>query len=87
MPDQIYEVLQKGTKFTFIPITEPTERELIDAGYIKVNPETKQRVISEYPSGEQWAKHLKLSTSYDLPEVSLSNGGLKHQDTNLQTLF
>ena len=87
LPDQIYEVLQEGKKFTFIPITEPTERELIDAGYIKVNPVTNQRIISEYPSAEQWAKHLKLSTSYDLPEVSSSNRDLKHQDTNLQTLF
>ena len=87
LPDQIYEVLQEGKKFTFIPITEPTERELIEAGYIKVNTETKQRVISEYPSAEQWAKHLKLSTSYDLPEAGSSNGDLKHQDTNLQALF
>ena len=52
LPDQIYEVLQGGTKFTFIPITEPTENELIDAGYIKNNPVTNQRIISEYPSAE-----------------------------------
>lgn len=87
LPDQIYEVLQQGTKFTFIPVVEPTERELIDTGYIKINPQTNQRITSEYPSAEQWAKHLKLSTSYDLPEVSFNNLELKHQDTNLQTLF
>ena len=87
LPDQIYEVLQQGTKFTFIPVAEPTERELIDTGYIKINPQTNQLITSEYPSAEQWAKHLKLSTSYDLPEVSFNNLELKHQDTNLQTLF
>ena len=87
LPDQIYEVLQQGTKFTFIPIAEPTERELIDTGHIKINPQTNQRVTSEHPSAEQWAKHLKLTTSYDLPEVSLNNLHLRHQDTNLQTLF
>lgn len=87
LPDQIYEVLQKGAKFTFIPVAEPTERELINTGYIKINPQTNQRITSEYPSAEQWAKHLKLSTSYDLPEVSFNKLELKHQDTNLQTLF
>ena len=87
LPDQIYEVLQEGGKFTFTAIPEPTERELIDSGYIKNNSGTTQRATFEYPSAEQWAKHLGLATSYDLPEKNPNSHELKHQDTNLQTLF
>lgn len=87
LPDQIYTVLQDGAKFTLIPVPEPTENELINAGYIKIDPKTNKTVTSEYPTAEQWAKHLEFSTSYDLPESSNSSAELKHKDTNLQTLF
>lgn len=87
LPDQIYDVLSSGAKFTLIPVPEPTEQELIDAEYIKVDPRSKKRTVSEYPSAEQWAKHLGLATSYDLPEASSAGNHSRHQDTNLQTLL
>ncbi len=88
LPDQIYEVLTLGKVFTFIPVPEPTERELIEAGYIEVDPVSKQKTSIEYPTAEQWAKYLGLDTRYDLPEAEITDDRIeKHQDTNLQTLL
>lgn len=36
LPDQIYTVLESGAKFTLIPVTEPTEQELINAYWKRV---------------------------------------------------
>jgi len=88
LPDQIYEVLDAGKTFTFIPVPEPTEKELIEASYIEINPETKERTEKEYPTAEQWAKYKGFDTRYDLPPASKSDdGNKKHHDTNLQTLL
>jgi superfamily I DNA and/or RNA helicase/very-short-patch-repair endonuclease len=87
LPNQIYDELLNGKKFTFIPVPEPTELELIKAGFIRNDPVTNNRISSEYPSAEQWAKHLGLVTSFDLETTNLENPEAKHQDTNLQTLL
>jgi very-short-patch-repair endonuclease len=87
LPDQIYSVLESGAKFTFIPVNEPTEQELIDAGYIKSDIKTGQRTVSDYPTAEQWAKYIGLNILHDLPEIATASRQAKHQDTNLQTLF
>lgn len=86
LPDQIYEVLQDKKSFTFMPVAEPTEKDLIKAGFIKVDIEKKQKVIIEYPSAEKWAKIIGIATAYDLPEKPTSDDA-RHSDTNLQTLF
>lgn len=86
LPDQIYQVLQENKKFTFIPTPEPTEKGLIDAEFIKIDVEKKQKVVVEYPSAEKWAKHIDIATAYDLPESPTSNDD-RHTDTNLQTLL
>ena len=85
LPNQIYDVLSNEGSFTFIPVPEPTEDELIQAGLLKYEGEEKERKIQEYPTAEQWAKHLGFITSYELPDVY--DEETKHQDTNLQTLF
>ncbi|MGY1488254.1 DUF4011 domain-containing anti-phage protein Hhe [Methylobacillus pratensis] len=85
LPDQIYEVLQDSKKLTFIPVPEPTEAELIKAGFIKIEAKTQQKIVN-YPSAEQWARHKGINTSYDLPEVLNSDDG-RHQDANIQTLL
>lgn len=88
LPDQITEYLQSGKGFTFIPVPEPTEPELIHAGYIEIDPETGQKKINEYPTAEQWAKYQGLITGYDLPESdSLDTEEAKHQDNKLQTML
>jgi very-short-patch-repair endonuclease len=88
LPDQLVEQLQKGTALTFIPVPEPTERELIEAGYIKVDAETKEAVVNGHPTAEQWAKYIGFETTYDLPEISVAAQGLDyHQDNDMQTLM
>ena len=66
LPNQIYDELLNGRKFTFIPVPEPTELELIKTGFIRNDPVTNNRISFEYPSVEQWAKYLGLVTSFDL---------------------
>jgi superfamily I DNA and/or RNA helicase/very-short-patch-repair endonuclease len=85
LPNQIYDVLSNEGSFTFIPVPEPTEDELIQAGLLKYEGEKKERKIQEYPTAEQWAKHLGFITSFELPDAY--DEETKHQDTNLQTLF
>ncbi len=88
LPDQIYEVLESDRKFTFIPVPEPTEDELIEAGFITVNPVSKEYVHSEFPTAVQWAKVIGLDINYELPQAETSlEGEQRHQDTNLQTLL
>jgi len=88
LPDQVAQLLQKGKSLTFIPVPEPTERELINAGYIVVDAQTGQKRAMDYPTAEQWARHIGLVTNYDLPSKLVSdNAEGKHQDTNLQTVF
>jgi len=88
LPDQIYDVLESGKKFTFIPVPEPTENELIEAGFITLDPITKEYVHSEFPTALQWAKVIGLDTNYELPQAEISlEGEQRHQDTNLQTLL
>jgi len=86
LPNQIYQHLLDGKKFTFIPVPEPTEKELINAGYIKFDERTSKKISSDYPTAEQWAKKLGLTTSYELPQEQSTSDG-RHQDSNLQTLF
>jgi len=88
LPDQIFEVLSEGKSFTFIPVSEPTEEELIREGFIEVDPVTHEKKVSDYPTAEQWAKCRGFETSYDLPNKDYENNGeSKHCDTNLQTLM
>lgn len=89
LPDQIFEVLNSGKEFSFIPVPEPTEKELIDAGYIEVNAKTKEKgLIKDHPTAEQWAKKIGLDIRYELPSSeTVSKGEARHQDTKLQTLL
>lgn len=88
LPDQIADVLRADKSLTFIPVPEPTEKELIAAGYIEIDSQTKQKNAKEYPNAEQWAKHLGFATAYDLPHSHVATQGqARHQDHNLQTLL
>lgn len=86
LPDQIYTELQFGKTFTFIPVPEPTERQLIEQGYLRWN--TSGELVEEkpFPNAERWASFLGFNTSYELPEVSDNFVG-KHQDLDIQTLM
>lgn len=49
LPDQIVEVLSEDKSFTFIPVPEPTEAELIREGFIKIDPVTRAKKYLEHP--------------------------------------
>ena len=86
LPNQIYQHLQDGKEFTFIPIAEPSTKELIDAKYLEIIEETGQtKPLLKYPSAAEWAKLLGLPISYDLPDDL--DQAPEYTDANLQTLF
>ena len=87
LPDQLFEILSEGRKLAFDAVPEPTLPELEQHGFVRVDPETKQKVVVN-PSAEAWAKVLGIDTSYDLPEGG-AESSLKasHSDTNIQTLL
>lgn len=87
LPDQIVSVLQEGKALTFVPVPEPRESELIEAGYSTIDEESGNTIIPEYPTAEEWAKHLGFATSYDLPENNPNETHDKHSDNNIQTLL
>lgn len=88
LPDSMVAALRSDKNLTFIPVPEPTEKELIEAGYIDVDPQTQQKKTKEYPTAEQWAKHLGLATAYDLPDSqTVEEGQTGHQSNDLQTLL
>ncbi|WP_417430964.1 DUF4011 domain-containing anti-phage protein Hhe [Kiloniella sp.] len=88
LPDQIISVLQSGKALTFIPVPEPTENQLIEAGYITIDPITQLKTSTSYPTAEKWAKNLGYDTSFDLPDKeAASEGEDKHNDTFIQSLL
>ena len=40
LPNQIFEFLSEKQAFTFIPVPEPSEKELLEQGFIIINPVT-----------------------------------------------
>lgn len=69
----VYKTLQSGKTLTFIPVPEPTNKQLIDAGYIVEDPKTKQFVRKSQPTAMQWGKRLNIPTSYDLDDAIASS--------------
>ena len=69
LPDQLVETLMAETEMRFLPVPEPTREELIAAGYIEIDPETgDERSLKKDPGAEEWARHLGLSTEYEVPQ-------------------
>lgn len=88
LPDLIFSDLQNDETFCFIPVPNPTERELIAAGFIVKDPVTKKIIKQEYPSAMHWAKHLGLSVSFELPDKATGEAGhSRHSDNDLQTIL
>ncbi|MFQ5597648.1 MAG: DUF4011 domain-containing protein [Nitrospiria bacterium] len=88
LPDQLVETLLAETEMRFLPVPEPSRDELVQAGYIKIDDETGLEIrLRKDPSAEEWAKHLGLSTDYEMPNPSENVDDHKHRDTAIQTLF
>lgn len=68
LPNQSVEKLLCDKAMKFEPVPDPTEQELIEAGYLEVDEKTG--LVSQVlpnPSAQQWASHLDFSTSYEVP--------------------
>jgi hypothetical protein len=88
LPNQLVETLLADTEMRFKAISEPSEEELIAAGYLEFGEETQQLVrLRNDPSAEEWAKHLGFATSYEVPESFVDDGSGKHSDNAIQTLL
>jgi very-short-patch-repair endonuclease len=88
MPDQLVDTLLADKEMRFAAVSEPTENELIKAGYIDVDDTTGQlQLLKKDPTAEEWAKQLGLSTSYEVPEPTEGNTEDKHFDNAIQTLL
>jgi len=88
LPDQLAETLLSEKEMRFLPVPEPNRDELIDAGYIKIDEETGQEVrVLKDPSAKEWAKHIGLSTKYEVPSPEVEKVDERHSDNAIQTLL
>lgn len=88
LPNQLAETLLAETEMRFDAIPEPTEEELIAAGYLEFDEESQQLVrLRNDPSAEEWAKQLGFTTSYEVPVSPDDDGSGRHSDNAIQTLF
>lgn len=88
LPNQLVETLLAETEMRFEAIPEPTEEELIAAGYLEFDEDSQQVVrLRNDPSAEEWARQLGFATSYEVPESSSGDGSGKHTDNAIQTLL
>jgi len=88
LPNQLVETLLTDTEMRFQAVPEPTEEELIEAGYLTFD-EGKQELVrlKSDPSAEEWARHLGFATNYEVPEGPTEEATGKHADTAIQTLL
>ena len=87
-PKQLVETLLTENEMRFRPVPEPTRKELIAAGYIEIDEITGQEVrLLKEPTAEEWADHLGLDTSYEVPEPHTETTDNRHADTAIQTLL
>jgi hypothetical protein len=89
LPDQLYELLLTEQELRFLPVPEPTQEQLLEAGYIEMDQKTGQEVQSKKPpSAEEWARWLGIQTSYELPEpCGSSETPQKHRDKAIRVPF
>ena len=88
LPNQLVETLLADKEMRFKAVLEPTEDELIEAGYLQFDEEEQQLVkLKPYPTAKEWAGHLGLETAYEVPVHSSEDDADKHKDTAIQTLL
>jgi len=88
LPDVLAKRLLDGEALRLIPVPEPTREQLVEAGYISIDPRTGEETqLRPYPDAAQWAKHNGLNTDYELPPGTLGSQKHKHFDDKIQTLF
>jgi len=87
LPDQLFESLTGEQTMRFAPVPEPTERQLIEHGYLKYDEQTGSvSELKKPPTAEVWAQILGMEISYELPSGSEEPCD-KHADDAIQTLY
>ncbi|PZE12196.1 hypothetical protein DMX10_17240 [Pseudomonas sp. 57B-090624] len=87
LPDHLFETLTADQVMRFAPVPEPTERQLIEQGYLKYDEQTGSVIeLKKLPTAEVWAQILGMQTSYELPAKSDAPSD-KHADDAIQTLY
>ena len=90
LPDQLKALLMDDERdMSFLPVPEPTLNELIDAGYMAVDHDTKQEIrLRPDPTAREWAQHIGLRADYEVPVLDVrSSTEDKHSDAAIQTLM
>lgn len=88
LPNQLAESLLADKEIRFEAIPEPTEKELIDVGYLEFNEEKKEITrLKNPPLAEEWAKHLGFMTTYEVPKILSQEDASKNSVTTIQTLL
>jgi very-short-patch-repair endonuclease len=88
LPNRLAEKILAETEMRFLPVVEPTREELIETGYIEIDAETGHEVrLMKGPTAEEWAKHLGMSTNYEVPEPSSVEPADNHTSNTIQTLL
>ena len=88
LPDQLAETLLDDAEMIFAAVPEPTEEELLEAGYLghdEVTGELKR--LRPDPDASEWARHLGIETSYEMPLPATEDVPDKHADRVIQTLL
>lgn len=87
-PNQLLETLLTETELRFEAIPEPSEAELIAAGYLDFDHATRQtQRLHPPPTAEEWAKYLGRTTSYDMSLPVAVNTAPAPNNKILQTLL
>jgi very-short-patch-repair endonuclease len=87
LPDHLFETLMADQTMRFAPVPEPTERQLIEHGYLKYDEQTGSvSELKKSPTAETWAQTLGMHISYELPTESGVPSD-KHADDAIQTLY
>ena len=87
LPDHLFETLTDEQAMRFAPVPDPTEKQLIEHGYLRHDEQTGSVVeLKKPPTAETWAALLGMDISYELP-VAGEAPGRKHTDGAIQTLY
>lgn len=88
LPDQLAEILLSNKSLTMDYVPDPTQRELLEHGYIEWNEEEKTyKKLKEMPKPREWAKVRGIKVDYDLPLDSDHADDGRHDDTDVQTVL
>ncbi|TWI55065.1 AAA domain-containing protein [Pseudomonas duriflava] len=87
LPDQLFEALTSERSMRFAPVPEPTEKQLLEHGFLVRDACTGEiREAKKRPTAEEWAAQLGMAASYELP-MPAETQSRKHTDESIQSLY